>query len=129
MSFWCLKFSKKPTKNLTTFYPESRKWSNHKIKAHYIYWFRCKLCSNYIKYYEKVPLFCCFDHFLYTRAEICQIFRCFFLENLRLSKRHSEINWPLAHTRRHGTCGATNPDFEEALSQTTNWMIESQLCT
>ena len=50
--------------------------------------------TNYIKYYKKVPLFCWFDHFLYIRAEICQIFRCF-LENLRLSKRRSEINLPL----------------------------------
>ena len=43
-----------------------------------------------------MPLFCWFDHFLYSRSEICQIFWCFFLENLRLSKSHSEINWPLA---------------------------------
>ena len=37
-------------------------------------------------------LLCWFDHFLDSRAEICQIFRCF-LENLWHS-RHSEINWP-----------------------------------
>ena len=35
MSFWFFKLSKKPTKNLTNFCPESKKWSNHKIKAHY----------------------------------------------------------------------------------------------
>ena len=41
-----------------------------------------------------MPLICWFDHFLYSRAEICLIFRWFFF-NLRLSKRRSEINWPL----------------------------------
>ena len=29
------KFSKKPTKNLTNFCPESEKWSNHEIKSPY----------------------------------------------------------------------------------------------
>ena len=56
--------------------------------------------TNYVPiilntYYEKVLLFCCFDHFWYTRAEICQIFRCFF-GKFKKSKRHSEINWPLS---------------------------------
>ena len=36
-----------------------------------------------------------FDHFLDSGAEIFQIFHCF-LRNLKKSKRHSEINWPLA---------------------------------
>ena len=31
---------------------------------------------------------------LYSRAEICQIFRWFFVK-FKISKRHSEINWPL----------------------------------
>ena len=35
-----------------------------------------------------------FDHFLDSRAEICQIFRWFFVKFKR-SKEHSEINWPL----------------------------------
>ena len=43
--------------------PESKKWSNHKIKAHYN-----DFDTNFVG----------------------------FLENLRLSKRHSEINWPLS---------------------------------
>ena len=38
-----------------------------------------------------------FDYFitiLYSRAEICQIFHCFF-GKFKVSKRHSEISWPL----------------------------------
>ena len=35
-----------------------------------------------------------FDHFLDSRAEICQIFRWFF-GKFKTSKRRSEINWPL----------------------------------
>ena len=38
-----------------------------------------------------MSLFCWFDHFLYTRAEICQIFRCFF-GKFKISKGHSEVN-------------------------------------
>jgi hypothetical protein len=41
-----------------------------------------------------MPLFYDFDHFLDSRAEICQIFRWFF-GKFKKSKRHSEINWPL----------------------------------
>ena len=41
-----------------------------------------------------MPLLCWFDHFLVSRAEICQIFRWFF-GKFKTSKRHSEINWPL----------------------------------
>ena len=41
-----------------------------------------------------MPLFCWFDHFLYSRAEICQIFRWLFVK-FKISKRHSEINSPL----------------------------------
>ena len=73
---------------------EYKKWLNHKIKA-----------TNYLQiilditYYRKVPLFCWFDHFLYSRAEICQIFRWFF-GKFKISKRHSEINWPLAHRQK-----------------------------
>ena len=35
-----------------------------------------------------------FDHFLYSRAEICQIFHWFFGKSMT-TKRHSGINWPL----------------------------------
>ena len=45
-------------------------------------------------YYKKVPLFCWFDHILDLWAEICQIFRWFF-RKFKISKRHSESNWPL----------------------------------
>ena len=68
---------------------ESKKWSNRKIKAHYN-----DFDTNYIKYYKKVSLFCWYDHFLYSKAEICQNFRWFF-GKFKISKRHSEINWPL----------------------------------
>ena len=40
-------------------------------------------------------LFCWFDHFLDSGAEFCQIFR-WFSGKFKISKRHSEINWPLA---------------------------------
>jgi hypothetical protein len=40
-----------------------------------------------------VLLPCWFDHFLDFKAEICQMFRCFFGKSLT-PKRHSEINWP-----------------------------------
>ena len=39
-------------------------------------------------------LLCWFDHFLDSRAEICQIFRWFF-GKFKTPRRHSEINWPL----------------------------------
>ena len=42
-------------------------------------------------------LLCWFDHFLDSRAEICQIFRWFFGKSMT-PKRHSEINWPLLIT-------------------------------
>ena len=45
----------------------------------------------------KVFLFCWFDHFLDSRAEICQIFRWFF-GKFKAPKRHSEINWPSIHS-------------------------------
>ena len=46
-------------------------------------------------YYKKVPLFCWFDHFLVSRAEMRQSFRWFF-EKSMTPKKHSEINWPLS---------------------------------
>ena len=46
--------------------------------------------------YKKVPLFCRFDHFLDSWAEICQIFRWFFGNSMTLTPNwHSEINWSL----------------------------------
>ena len=41
-----------------------------------------------------MPLLCRFDHFLFSRSEICQIFRWFF-GKFKTPKRHSEMNWPL----------------------------------
>ena len=36
-----------------------------------------------------------FDHFLHSRAEICQFLFFLFFGKFKTSKRHSEINWPL----------------------------------
>ena len=52
--FDVFKFSKKPTKNLTNFCPESKKWSNHKITAPYSVF----NTSNSPYNYKKVPLLC-----------------------------------------------------------------------
>ena len=41
--------------------------------------------------------------FRFPWAEICQIFQCFF-GKFKKSKRHSEINWPLAVTNRKNRC-------------------------
>ena len=49
-----------------------------------------------------MSVLCWFDHFLYSRTEICQIFRCFF-RKFKISERHFEINWPLDH--RGQSCG------------------------
>ena len=80
---------------------EFEKGSNHKIKALYNIFNTlnspCKLC-----HYKKVPLFCCRDHFLYSRAEICQIF-CWFFGKLQISERHSEINWTLIHVEAYSS--------------------------
>ena len=48
-----------------------------------------------------MPLFCWFDHFSDSMAEICQIFRWFF-GKFKISKRHSEINWPLRRPQNFG---------------------------
>ena len=50
------------------------------------------ICKSY--YYKNVLLLCWSDHFLDSRAEICQIFRWFFGKYMA-PKRHSEFNWPL----------------------------------
>ena len=93
MSFWCLKFSKKPTKNLTNFCPESKKWSNHEIKAHYI-----DLNTNYVQIILNIMRRCFYFVVLITFDILGQKLVKFFvgfLENLKTSKRHSEIIWPL----------------------------------
>jgi hypothetical protein len=92
MSLWCLIFSKKTTKNLTNC-PESKKWSNHEIKPHYI-----DLNSNYVQIILLIMRRCFYFVVLITFDILGQKFVKFsvgFLENFRLSKRHSEINWPL----------------------------------
>ena len=53
---------------------------------------RIIICKLY--HYKKVLLLCWFEHFLDSRAELCQIFRWFCGKSMT-SKRHSEINWPL----------------------------------
>ena len=75
-----LNFPKSQRKIKKNSAPESKKRSNHKIKA--------------LWYIKKVLLLSWFDHFLDSRAETCQIFRCFFGKSMT-PKRHSEINWPL----------------------------------
>ena len=93
MSFWCLKFSKKPTKNLTNFFPESKKWSNHKIKAHNI-----DLNTNYVQIILNIMRRCFYFVVLITFDILGKKFVKFFvgfLENFRLLKIHSEIDWPL----------------------------------
>ena len=74
-----------------------------------LFWqsFLMSLCTNYNKFYKKVPL-CWFDHFLYSRAEICQFFRWFF--GKFKSKRHSEINWPLAEFHFRSLFMICSPD-------------------
>ena len=59
-------------------------------------------------------LLCWFDHFLDSRAEICQIF-CWFFGKFKKSKRHSEINWPLAV---HNWCWIFNNAFEYFMTWT-----------
>ena len=49
---------------------------------------------DYLMYVKTFLLW--FDHFLDTWAEICQIFRWFF-GKFKISKRHSEIIWPLPY--------------------------------
>ena len=46
-------------------------------------------------------LLCWIDHFLDSRAEICQIFHCFFGKSMT-PKRHPKINWPLGEGRTRG---------------------------
>ena len=80
MSFSDLKFSKKPTKNLTNFYSETKKWSNQQSKGTFLYIIQLWLhiwAINVLKTpYGAVILW--FDHFLDSWAEICQIFSWFF---------------------------------------------------
>jgi hypothetical protein len=72
---------------------ETKKWSNHKIKAHYD-----EFDTNYVQIILNNITRCL--HFVdlttfYILGQKCVKFFVVFLENLRLSKQHSEINWPL----------------------------------
>ena len=72
---------------------EYKKWSNHKIKAHYN-----DFDTNYVQIILNIIRRCLYFVDLTTFYILGQKFVKFFvgfLENLRLSKRHSEINWPL----------------------------------
>ena len=85
--FDVLNFPKKQPKIWQISALESKKWSNHKIKAH------CN--ANYVQIILNIIRRCLYFVDLTTsRAEICQIFCCF-LEILRLPKIYSEYNWPL----------------------------------
>ena len=109
MSFWCLKFSKKPTKNLTNFCPESKKWSNHKTKAPYSVFNTLNRprtseemdgtlprfaydYMDYLMYYSAFILWS--DHFLDSGQKFVKFF-VGFLENLKKSKRRSDINFKI----------------------------------
>jgi hypothetical protein len=91
MSFWCIKFSKKPTKNLTNFCPRSQ---INKVKA--LSYNTMIIWAIYVlkTLYGAVILW--FDHFLDSGQKFVKFF-VGFLENLKTtSKRYSEIIWPLA---------------------------------
>ena len=81
-----------------------------------------------------MPLFCWFHHFLYSRTEICQIFRCFF-GKFKIIKRHSEMNWPLVRlfgarafrpTSRSGTVHLAEILMHNA-SSWGNWAVTFDL--
>ena len=79
---------------------ESKKWSNHKIKAHYN-----DFDTNYVQIISNIIRRCLYFVDLTTFYILGQKFVKFFvgfLENLRLSKRHSEINWPLISAAKKG---------------------------
>ena len=118
--FGVLNFPKNQRKIWQISAPEAKKWSNHEIKAPYSIFNTSNSPYNHSNIWsiknltitvhsdvlqwpgflwikrscKKVPSLCWFDHFLVSRAEICQNF-VVFLENLKTSKRHSEIIWPL----------------------------------
>ena len=88
--FDVFKFSKKPTKNLTNFCPGSKKWSNYKIKAP-----NSVFNTSNNPYNHNIIRKCLYfvdltAHFLVSGQKFVKIFVCF-LENLKTSKRHSEI--------------------------------------
>ena len=73
---------------------ESKKLSNHKIKA-------LESIFNTINVNHMQTVLCIvrkclcrFHHFLDSRVDICQKFRWFF-GKFKTSKGHSEINWPV----------------------------------
>ena len=91
--FDVLNFPKKQRKIWQISALESKKWSNHKIKAHYN-----DFDTNYVQIILNIIRRCLYFVDLTTFYILGQKFvKVFigFLENLRLSKRHSEINWHL----------------------------------
>ena len=79
MSFWYFRFSKKPPKNLTDFCPESKKWSNHKIKAHFI-----DLNTNYVQIILNIMRRCFYFVVLITFDILGQKFVKFFVLFLKI---------------------------------------------
>ena len=61
-------------------------------------------------------LFFWLDYFLDSRAEICQIFR-WFLGKSNISKRHSEINWPLVGPNKQDFCSNSHQNLHWKLGQ------------
>ena len=92
MSFWCLQFFKRLTKNLTNFCTKIKKVVKSQ-EAHYN-----EFDTNYFQIILNIIRRCLYFVDLTTFCSLGQKFVKFlvvFLENLELSKRHSEINWPL----------------------------------
>ena len=95
--FDVLNFPKKQRKIWQISALEFKKWSNNKIKANYI-----DFDTNYVQIILNIIRRCLYFVDLTTFYILGQKFVKFFvgfLENLRLSKRHSETNWPLARSK------------------------------
>ena len=73
-----------------------------------------------------MPLFWWVHHFLDSRAEICQIFRCFFVKSMT-PKRHSEINWPLVTSKISGKFLQIFVPFSENLNFTRPTLLSNGL--
>ena len=75
-----------------------------------------------------MPLSFWLDHFLDSRAKICQIFALFF-GKFKAAKSHSEINWPLVKivktnsvTQIYSWTGANKPELIHFYSR-TSWAV------
>ena len=89
MSFWIFQ---KTNENFDKSSLESKKWSNHNyndVDVNYV-----QIISNIIR---KCHYFLIWQLFIFYGRNLSN-FALFFLEHLRLSKRHSEIKWPLLPT-------------------------------